>query len=378
MALRDVIIAGGGVGGLEAALALRALAGDRVEVRLIAPDRWFTYKALSVEEPMGLGRTPRYDIEAIAAQTGFAFRSGRVKRVDAQARQLVTEQDEVVDYDDLVLAVGARPASGLRGALMFGGSDDAAGFADELQRLRGRGGGRVVFVVPRTVGWTLPLYELALLTADWAKRQGVDLDITVVTREGDPLEVFGKQASVEISGLLSERGISVRTASFADEVEEQRVFLELEGFLEADLVVSLPRLIGPAIGGLPHDADGFVKVDEFGRVPGAANVYAVGDMTTRPLKQGGLTAQQADVVASDIAARAGRDITVEPYRPVLRGLLFTGKAPRYLRRSGGEVPLPPSVEPLWWPGHKVAAAYLSTFLEAHPHLAEFFDQPDFR
>jgi sulfide:quinone oxidoreductase len=48
-------------------------------------------------------------------------------------------------------------------------------------------------------------------------------------------------------------------------------------------------------------------------------------MTTRPLKQGGLATQQADVAAGDIARLAGADVEVEPYRPVLRGLLLTGE-----------------------------------------------------
>ena len=48
-----VLIAGGGVAALEAMLALRALAADRVSVVLVAPDREFVYRPLAVAEPFG-------------------------------------------------------------------------------------------------------------------------------------------------------------------------------------------------------------------------------------------------------------------------------------------------------------------------------------
>src|SRR5215212_4729348 len=82
---------------------------------------------------------------------------------------------------------------------------------------------------------------------------------------------------------------------------------------------------------LPADADGFVPVDEYGRVTGAGGVYAAGDATTFPLKQGGLATQQADVVADSIAAEIGAIAAAAPFTPVLRGLLLTGGAPIYLR-----------------------------------------------
>ena len=75
-----------------------------------------------------------------------------------------------------------------------------------------------------------------------------------------------------------------------------------------DLVVALPHLRGPELPGLPEESGGFVPVDAYGRVRGVDRVWAVGDMTTRPLRQGGLAAQQADVAAADIAAQiAGGD-----------------------------------------------------------------------
>ena len=70
--------------------------------------------------------------------------------------------------------------------------------------------------------------------------------------------------------------------------------------------MALPRLEGPRLRrllrrtGLPPDRP-------FGQVHGEIDVWAAGDATRFPLKQGGIAAQQADAAAESIAARAGAE-----------------------------------------------------------------------
>ena len=61
-----VVIVGGGVGGLEALLALHALAGERCALTLVAPEADFVYRPLAVGEPFALGATRRHPLAAIA------------------------------------------------------------------------------------------------------------------------------------------------------------------------------------------------------------------------------------------------------------------------------------------------------------------------
>ena len=124
------------------------------------------------------------------------------------------------------------------------------------------------------------------------------------------------------------------------------------GEIPAERVVALPRLVGPELRGLPQDEDGFVPTDAYGWVRGLEHVYAAGDVTTFPVKQGGLAAQQADAVAQSLAAWAGAAVDPKPFRPVLRGQLLTGGAPRFLRTDlagGGGDRSDVAFEPLWWP-----------------------------
>jgi sulfide:quinone oxidoreductase len=189
-----------------------------------------------------------------------------------------------------------------------------------------------------------------------------------VTPEGSPLEMFGPTASEAVAQLLAERDIELLGGHSALAVEEGRLELAGAPAVEADRVVAMPSLRGPHIPGLPHDAAGFVPVDPHGLVEGEVDVYAAGDATTFPLKQGGLAAQQADSAAEAIAARVGAPVMPRPFEPMLRGMLLTGGPPRYMRT---DLTRPDDVGPsvsehaLWWPPTKLAGRYLSPFLALH-------------
>jgi sulfide:quinone oxidoreductase len=95
-------------------------------------------------------------------------------------------------------------------------------------------------------------------------------------------------------------------------------------------------------------------------VPDAPDVYAAGDGTQNPIKQGGLATQQADIVAAEIARTVGVRVEAADAEPVLRVKLLTGGADRYATAAGGESVL--ADHALWWPPGKVAGAYLSPYL----------------
>lgn len=359
-----VVIAGGGVGALEGLLALQSLAGDRVRISVLTPARYLSYRALSVAEPFGADPSPRYAWEEIARDRGVRWIADALTRVRAEARELDALDGPPVRYDALLLALGARPLAALPGALGFAGPRDVLPVMDAIAGLSPGRRHSIAFVAVAGTGWTLPLYELALMTAAHGRKRGLDLAIELVTRESAPLGLFGREASAAVAQRLADAGVHLRTGAFATEFAEGKLWLELEGPLEADLVIALPRLAGPWLPGLPHDEHGFVPVDRYGRVRGIESVWAVGDMTTRQVKQGGLAAQQADVAAADIAATvAGAAVEVRPYKPKLQGKLLTGAEPVYLERRPHAPPQSEaSQEFLWWPPHKIAGRHLGPYL----------------
>ncbi len=364
MAMR-VVIAGGGVAALEAALALRALAEERVAIELIGPEPHFWYRPLSVAEPFELGEAQHYELGPLASAAGATFTLGTLQGVDAARHQAKTSVGDI-PYDVLLVAVGAVPTMAVPGALTFRGPADAEKIRGLLEELAAGVVRRVAFVVPSGAVWSLPLYELALMTAaHLGARQIQGVELALVTPEDEPLQLFGRAGSEAVRELLVERGIELVTGAYPAEVVEGELRLVPDGQIAADRVVALPRLRGPRLDGLPQTLEGFIPVDAHGRVPGLGGVYAAGDITSFPVKQRGIAAQMADAAAEMIAAQAGADLRPEPFRPVLRGLLLTGSQPRYLRHEltdgVGEADAA-SPEPLWWPRAKIVGRHLAPFL----------------
>jgi sulfide:quinone oxidoreductase len=357
---RRVTIVGGGIAALELTLALRDLAGD-VAIELLTPEAEADYRPLAVLEPFALGEMPSMSIARFAEEQRAVLHRDTLVSVDLEGSSLTTGSGERRPFDLLVVAAGARPVEAVTGSLTFRGHGDQRRLGLLFEDYAAEALTRLVFAVPAAGAWTLPAYELALMSrASLAERGVGGIELAVVTPEEAPLEMFGPEASEAVAGLLDQADIELHTGLTPRRLEHG--VLEVAGGEDqrADRVVALPRLLGPRLRGLPSDDDGFIPTDDHGLVEGLANVYAAGDVTAYPVKQGGLATQQADAVAEAIAARVGADIEPAPYRPVLRGLLMTGATARYL--ESGEGDSAGASAALWSPQSKVVGRYLLPYL----------------
>ena len=366
----NVLIAGAGVAGLEAALALRALGGDRIAVELVSPDAEFVYRPLSVAAPFGVGEARRFPVRRLVEEAGAGLIEAAVQGVHPDRSTVETSTGDELGYDLLLLALGARAVPAIPGAVTFRGPEDEAAIGEVLREAREGHVGRLAFTMPAGISWPLPLYELALLTAVHLADSGAEVQLELITPEPRPLQLFGDAASDAITDLLERHRIELRTESIPSVVEGNLLRFVGTGEVEADRVVALPRIEGPRLPGVPHDPNGFVPIDEHGRVRDVEDVYAAGDLTNFPIKQGGLAAQQADAAAEAIAAAAGIEITPTPFRPVLRGLLLTGLTPRFMRTEVGSYESELDTEPLWWPPGKIVGRHLAPFLAGHLDVSQ--------
>ena len=361
-----VLIAGGGVAALEAALALRDLAEGRVSVELLAPDPQFWYRPMAVAAPFKLGEVEQLELEALAHRIGASFTPGALVGVDAWRHIAHTSKNTQIEYDVLVIACGALAIPAIPGALTFRGPADIEMIEHLLDEIAGGGVRSIAFTIPWGAVWMLPGYELALLTAAHLEQRGIrGIELTVVTPEEEPLLVFGPPASDAMRELLAGRSVGLRAGVYPGSFVEGELRLIPDGAVIADRVVALPRLKGAPIDGISQTADGFIPVDAHCRVFGIDDVYAAGDITSFTVKHGGIATQQADAAAEAIAAAAGADVVAKRFHPILRGLLLTGGKPRYLRRELRADPEREPVEsdePLWWPPAKIVGRYLAPFL----------------
>ena len=368
---RRVLIAGAGVAGLEALLALRALAGDRVDITIVAPELKFVNRSMAADQPFRTQRARGIRLQDTAAEYGASWHRGAVDRVAHDQRLVVTKDGDQLPYDMLVLALGTHPEREWHSdtVLTFHDGRDGSDYRLLLHQLREGRVSRLAFVKPAGASWPLPLYDLALMTAaDCAAHHRSDVELSLITPEQEPLGVFGSHAAAAVRRLLDACGVTLHTSSYG--VPRHSGWLDIspgERSMAVDRIVTEPRLVGPRVRGIPCGRDGFIHTDSHGRVPGLHGVFAAGDATTFPIKHSGLAAQQADAVAEAIAYSVGADVEPKPFRPVLRGILLTGGPARYLRAdiSGGEGDDSTiSRTALWSPPNKLHGRYLAPYLSS--------------
>lgn len=362
----EVLIAGGGIAGLEAALAVTDLAGDRAHVTVVAPNVDFLYKPLTVAEPFTHEPAETHELGPALSEIGVDLVAGTLESVAPADHQVTIGGGDKLDYDKLIVCVGGNARPAYEGVETFWSNRVDLPVDALLRQAHSSRGRALTLVVPPATTWSLPLYEIALMLRRRSEELGLaDLRLRFITPEAAPLGVFGSRASAAVAQLFAARSISLETGCRVVEDSHRALHLAPHGVpLESDVIVALPVIEGPAIDGLPSDPHGFLPIDEHARVEGVDDVYAAGDGVNFPVKQGGLATQQADAAAEHIAASLGADLEPAPFKPVLRGKLLTGMESLNLEHglTGGQGEGTASLDYLWWPPQKVAGRYLSAWL----------------
>jgi sulfide:quinone oxidoreductase len=347
-----VVICGGSIAAVEGLLRLRRLVGDAVHVTLVAPNDELRYRPVAIQEPFSRPPARRYPLRKIVRHTDAEWVQEALEWVDPEGQVAHTAEGRGIAYDALLLAVGARTDVPYEHVTVFDDAhadDTYRGLVQDVEEGYTRS---VALLLPEGPAWPLPIYELALMTAERAVSMGMEgIGVHVVTAEPEPLAAFGHAASAVVSELLESARVVVHLASRAEVPASRKLRVRPEGReLEPGRIVAMPRLVGPRIRAVPADHDGFTAGD-------AANLH---------VKHGGLGAQMADTAADGIAALAGADVEVRPLRPVLRGVLYTGAEPLYLTAQieDGRVESEVSRDRPWPADEKVVAEELGPFLRS--------------
>jgi sulfide:quinone oxidoreductase len=368
-----VVVAGGGVAALETVLALAQLAPDHTDVHMIAPNAEFLYRPMTVREPFSYSAASRYILARILGEAGAELLTGELGRVDPGEQTVHTKAGKSIEYDALMLALGARAVPRYKHALTIDDRHLEETMHGLIQDVEGGYVRSLAFVSPGRMAWPLPLYELALMTAGRAYDMGEELSITIVTPEDAPLAIFGSAASAAVGDRLERAKIETITSAYAEVPTSGQVVINPgDRQLEVDRVIALPELYGPSLRGIPLGDHGFIRTNRYGQVPDAGPIFAAGDATEFAVKHGGIASQQADAAAESIAALAGARVTPQPFHPVIRGMLLTDEKPLYLtaRITGGQgFSSEVTDAPAWSPSAKIAARYLAPALESYDREA---------
>lgn len=283
------------------------LAADRVDVTTLAPNEEFVYRPMTVAEPFSFAGARRYPLAPIARDLEAELVTGSLSWVEREKNLAHTVDGQTLGYDALVLALGARIAPRYKHAVTIDDRTMEQTLHGLIQDVELGYIKSIVFVAPGRMAWPLPLYELALMTAGRAYDMDIEMPVTIVTPEDSPLAIFSEEASRGVAQLLEKSRIKTITSAYGEIPEQGQIMIQPEDrHLHVARIVALPELYGPSVHGLPLSAEDFISVDRFGRVPDCGSLFAAGDATDFAVKQGGMSSQQADVVAESVASSPER------------------------------------------------------------------------
>jgi sulfide:quinone oxidoreductase len=315
----NVLILGGGIGGVVAANALRKRLDRRHGIVIVDREPTFalaasflwvmtgTRTAAQVSRP--LQRLLRRGVEVVR---------GEVERIDPQRRAAVVSGN-ALRGDQLVVALGAEFALDAIPGLAEAGHtfctlEGATRLRAALSQLRS---GRVV-ILTAAPAYKCPAapYEAAMLIDAECRRRRIrsDVEISLFSAEPGPMGVAGPEVSAAVRGMVEQKGIAYHPDHQIARVAGGQVEFTNDVRTGYDLLVYVPPLRPPrslAESGLV-DESGWVRVDRQTMETRFSGVHAVGDVTLIPLAMGkplpraGVFAHaQAEVVARNISRSMG-------------------------------------------------------------------------
>lgn len=314
----EVLILGGGSGGLATAGRLKELLGDKINITVIDKQRSFVMgfsllRVMTGEKTEQEVTVPKEKV----SQKGIKFINTEVNRIDVNNGIVRTDQGEFV-YDYLVVALGAELAPekipGFESAFHMYTLEDAKKLRDALSSFRG---GSIRLVVSSTPFKCPPApYEAAMLIDDHLRNKGLrdKSDIQIFTPEPQPMPIAGPEVGNTVVSMLNEKGIGFHSntkVSLIDGSSKQIVF-ENGSREKYDLLIAIPPHTTPKViresGGLA-DASEWISVDPKNMQTKHDRVYAIGDVVAVKLPSGMMLPKaatfafgQAEIVASNIAS----------------------------------------------------------------------------
>lgn len=318
MAGKQVLVLGGGVGGLVASNMLAKGLDGKGDVTLVERKKTFQFPPSYPWLMLGM-RGPEQTERSLSL-----LRRKRIKvvedeilSIDVKAKKVKTRNDEH-PFDYLVIALGADYAPdsipGFREhAHHIYNLESAIRFRDAIEDFHG---GTIAMGVSRSP-FKCPAapYEAAFLVQHFFREKGLgdQVKIRFFTPEGLPLPSAGPDIGNGVAELMKARGIDARFKVKLTVVRPGEALFEDGSTIPFDLLFAVPPHKCPrpvADAGLT-DQSGWIPVDPVTMQTQHAGVYAIGDVASVPTpsgyvpflpKAGVFAHKQGEVVSHNIAS----------------------------------------------------------------------------
>jgi sulfide:quinone oxidoreductase len=312
--MANILILGGGFGGLIAAERLAASLDSAHQITLVSPNRKFTFYPALVQLAFGACEPEdiTFDLEEKLKELGVRFVRGEAIEIDAErhALQITGEDfDGEIHYDYLVIASGRRLATeNIPGFFEYAqhllGTKAALQFGETVELFRS---GTIVVGMCPGARLPVPVCEAAFALARKFKNemQAGTVRIKVIFPESPAAAFGGVSLHKELEAAFERHGINVIYDVPISEISHEEIFSTQKHKIKHDLLMLVPPFEGQTIvkrlGEPATDDAGFVRVNGKMQVRGLEKTYAVGDIVAfSGPKFAHMAVRQARVAAENI------------------------------------------------------------------------------
>lgn len=316
--MAQVVVLGGGFGGLAAARELRRLLPDAGITLVAGADHFYMGFAklwdLAGYRPLSGGTVALSELE----RSGIRFQKSLITAIDPGRRRVETTGG-VLEADALLVALGAGPSPAhvdlLAGDRSFDLYDGNAlpGIHRALDEITA--GAVMVSILGMPFKCPPAPFEAALIVDEVLRKRGVrdSVDVVVSTPAPITLPVAGPDASRYVAGHLADHGIELLAEHKVAGVGTGTVSFGNGATREFGVLLGVPANVAPEVvraSGLAGPS-GWIEPDRLTMRTGFDRVYAAGDCTAIPAGKGHLpkagvfAAAQGRVAAHNIAADLG-------------------------------------------------------------------------
>ncbi|MCF8242117.1 MAG: NAD(P)/FAD-dependent oxidoreductase [Melioribacteraceae bacterium] len=331
---KNIVILGGGIGGIVAANELRKKLPKNIKITLIEKNSTHSFAAsylwLMVDQRKADKITA--PLNTLVSE-GVDIIYEEAKSIDISSKLIQTENQKI-DYDYLIIAAGAKLESKFLNMLdqdihNFFTFEGARKLRDKLNQIES---GEIVLLI-EAMPYKCPgaPYEAAMLIADHIAKRGFNesVKVSLYTPEPQPLPVAGPELGNSVSQILESKNVRLYTDHQLTEVSERdkRIIFQNGAEQKYDLLIVVPKHVPPEVIGNSGLADesNWVPVDKNSLRTNAENVYAIGDVTSitipgkwkpgKPMKlpKAGVFAHSqaltvSDIIASEILGKESKEI----------------------------------------------------------------------
>jgi len=287
--MKNVVIIGGGIAGVEAAIYYRKegfeveLISDRSHVFIYPIAIWIPVKTISFDDVA-------FSLDKIAARHGFKLTVDEVLSIHARDKTITLKEGGVRAADHLVIATGAAKVKheGLEHTLSIcGAPEQSILLKEKIDTLIAKGSGKIAFGFggnpndPSGVRGG-PGFELFFNLHHRLKKLGIreNYEMTFFAPMAEPGARMGAKALKLMEMMFKRNRFKTHYGKKIKRFEENGIVFEDESRLESDMTMFIPAGNGSSLikeSDLPKNNADFIRVNNFCEIEGVERWYAIGD-----------------------------------------------------------------------------------------------------